>query len=57
MYDAYYRYAVCILIISIWGVVESLYETVTNTNKIRKMAMYECEISVKRANNGVSKEY
>jgi hypothetical protein len=53
MWDGYYRYAYCILAISIWGVVDSLYETVTNINKIRKMAMYECDIQVRRLKNGV----
>ena len=46
--DGYEKYAVCILVISLMGVGESLYETVTNINSIRKMAMYECPVQVKR---------
>lgn len=41
-WDGYVKYAICILIISIFGVVENLYETVTNIASIRKMARYEC---------------
>lgn len=46
--DGYEKYAVCILLVSLLGVGESLYETVTNVNSIRKMAMYECEVEVLR---------
>jgi hypothetical protein len=48
VYDGYYKYGVCILIISIASVVESLNSIITNINKIRKMAMYECGVTVKR---------
>ena len=46
--DGYVKYAVCILVISVAGVSENLYETVTNINSIRKLAKYECQIQVKR---------
>lgn len=46
--DGYEKYAVCILVVSLLGVAESLYETVTNINSIRKMAMYECDVEVFR---------
>jgi hypothetical protein len=47
-WDGYEKYACCILVISVAGVAENLYETVTNINNIRKMAHYECEVEVKR---------
>ena len=47
-WDGYQNYAICILVISVAGVTENLYETVTNMNSIRKLAKYECKISVKR---------
>lgn len=40
MWDHYYYYASCILIISTGSVFLSLYETVTNHNEIRRMARY-----------------
>ena len=46
--DGYAKYAMCILFISLMGVSENLYETVTNFDKVRKMASYECPIKVKR---------
>lgn len=46
--DGYQKYAVCILVVSLLGVGESLYETLTNVNSIRKMAMYECDVEVLR---------
>jgi cation-transporting P-type ATPase 13A2 len=41
-YDNYVKYALCILVISVCGVAENLYETITNINTIRRMAKYEC---------------
>lgn len=40
--DGYEKYAACILLISLMGVGENLYETVTNLDSVRKMAAYEC---------------
>ena len=51
-WDEYEKYACCILAISIAGVAESLYATVTNINKIRKMAEYKCQLEVKRTYEG-----
>jgi len=34
------------------GVIESLYETIVNINRIRRMARYECPIKVRRIKNG-----
>lgn len=36
------------------GVIESLYETTVNINRIRSMARYECPITVKRNKNGIT---
>ena len=52
--DNYVKYAMCILVISVCGVVENLYETITNINTIRRMAKYECKVKVKRIVNGES---
>ena len=46
--DGYVKYAICILVVSLFGVLENLYETVTNYRSVRKMAKYECQIQVKR---------
>lgn len=46
--DGYEKYAFCILAVSLFGVLESLYETVSNYKSIQKMARYECEVQVKR---------
>lgn len=46
--DGYEKYAICILVVSLLGVFESLYETVHNMNNIRKMAKYECPVQVRR---------
>lgn len=43
-----YEYAYTIFFLSLGAILESLYGTVTNINKIRKMAKYQCEILVKR---------
>ena len=50
--DDYTKYACCILVISLAGIVENLYETVSNINSIRRMAKYECDLQVKRRVNG-----
>jgi len=44
--DNYVKYALCILVISMVGVLENLYETVTNISQIREMAKYECKVKV-----------
>lgn len=41
-WDGYEKYAIAILVISLMGVSENLYETVSNINSIRKLALYEC---------------
>ena len=46
--DGYEKYAICILVVSLLGVFESLFETVHNIRNIRKMAKYECPVQVKR---------
>jgi P-type E1-E2 ATPase len=48
--DGYEKYACCILVVSVLGVAENLYETITNINSIRKMAVYECPVEVFRRN-------
>jgi P-type E1-E2 ATPase len=53
-WDGYQNYAICILVISLAGVIENLYETVHNINSIRKLAHFECRVQIKRHNmNGV----
>lgn len=47
-WDGYEKYAYCILAISIMGVTENLYETLTNIKNIRKIAIFECAVTVKR---------
>ena len=47
-WDGYEKYAICILVISIASVAENLYETVSNINSIRKIALYECNVQVQR---------
>ena len=47
-WDGYGKYATCILVISIWGIVDSLYETVTANASIRKLAHFECSVEVLR---------
>lgn len=51
-WDGYVKYANCILFISVAGVVENLYETISNINKIRKLAKYECPVTVMRQGQG-----
>jgi len=48
MWDGYQKYAYCILAISISGVLENLYETVSNINSVRKLAHYVCDVQVLR---------
>ena len=48
-WDGYEKYAVCILFVSAGGVAENLYETTRNINSIRKLAKYECQITVRRS--------
>ena len=40
MYEVYYFYASCILVISIGSILLSLYETIKNNETIRKMSRY-----------------
>jgi len=49
------KYAACILALSVFGVVQSLYETIVNINSIRKMAKFECNVQVKRIISGEAK--
>ena len=48
LWDGYQKYAACIFVISLWGVTQSLYETMSNIKNVRKMAEYECKVFVKR---------
>lgn len=48
MWDGYEKYAYCILFISVAGVTENLYETISNINSIRKLAHYSCQVRVNR---------
>ena len=48
MWDGYEKYAYCILVISIAGVLENLHETVSNINSVRKLAHYVCDIQILR---------
>jgi len=47
-WDGYEKYAVCILVISLWGIYENLSETISNMSSIRKMAHFVCNISIMR---------
>jgi len=47
MWDNYYYYASCILVISSASVILSLYETMSNHNEIRRMARYNCQVCLK----------
>ena len=51
MWDNYYYYASCILIISTGSVLISLCETISNHNKIRSMARYQCDVRLMERNN------
>ena len=51
MWNGYREYAYCILFISICGVAQNLYETVSNTNQVRRLARYSCQIDVNRREN------
>ena len=48
MWDGYVKYAYCIMFISLAGVTESMYETITNISSIQKLAKYTCEVRVLR---------
>lgn len=41
-WDGYISYSICILVISLAGVIENLYSTVHNINDIRRLAKFEC---------------
>ncbi|KAI7829103.1 hypothetical protein BX661DRAFT_181378 [Kickxella alabastrina] len=47
-FDDYYYYAACILIISVSGIVETLFETRRNTRKIKEMAHFSCIVRILR---------
>ncbi|KAJ2079271.1 hypothetical protein H4R24_003901 [Coemansia sp. RSA 988] len=47
-FDNYYYYAICILLISISGIVETLVETRRNTRKIQEMARFTCPVRILR---------
>ena len=51
MWDNYYYYASCIIVISTGSVLISLYETISNHNKIREMARYVCDVKLMTSNN------
>ena len=44
MWDAYYYYASCILVISTGSVIISLFETLRNNEEVRRMALYNCQV-------------
>ena len=46
MWDSYYLYASCILIISTGSALISLHETQSNNEEIRQMACYTCEVEL-----------
>jgi len=46
MWNEYYYYAWCIIVISTISVIVSLYETITNNEDIRKMARYSCGVEL-----------
>ena len=50
MWDQYYYYASCILIISTGSVLLSLFETLKNHNQIREMARYQCPVRIMERN-------
>ncbi|QPG74360.1 hypothetical protein FOA43_001687 [Brettanomyces nanus] len=52
--DSYYYYAFCIFIISVFSISESLIETRSNMERMRKLAIFECTVRVWR--NGFWKE-
>ncbi|VEU22976.1 DEKNAAC104048 [Brettanomyces naardenensis] len=52
--DNYYYYAFCIFIISVFSIVESLIETRTTMERLRKLAIFQCIVRVWR--NGFWKE-
>ena len=56
MWDLYYYYASCILVISTGSVLLSLCETLANHNEIRRMARYQCRVRLMAANGGSSRE-
>lgn len=47
--DDYYYYAFCIFIISVLSITESLIETKSTFERMRKMSKYECEVRVWRS--------
>ena len=51
MWDLYYYYASCILVISTGSVLLSLCETISNHNQIRRMARYQCQVRLMQPNN------
>lgn len=51
MFDVYYSYAGCILIISTGSVLLSLCETIRNHNDIRSMARYQCRVKIMERND------
>lgn len=55
LWDEYYYYAMCILVISTGSVILSLYETLKNHNEIRNMARYHCTVKLMEK-NGASRE-
>ena len=52
MWDNYYYYATCILVISTGSVVLSLHETMSNHNRIREMARFNCTVKLMNSQSG-----
>jgi len=51
-WDDYQMYATCILVISVLGVAENMYETISNITSVRDLAQYHCSVTVKRQEGG-----
>ena len=54
-WEGYYKYAVCVIVISLLGISQALYTTTTNLESIRHMARFECPITVKRISKTTEK--
>lgn len=48
--DGYYWYALTIFVISIVTIIITLYEMVTNNTRVRRMALYSCDVKLRRMN-------
>jgi magnesium-transporting ATPase (P-type) len=52
--QGYTNYSYCIIAISVASIIENLYEIISNTNSIQRMAHYECPVEVLRRDKGQS---